>query len=218
MDFSKAKAIVFDHDGVIIELSELAKQGAWSFVANHKDIGDRVVVAEAEEFYGRAKGNRYDVLNRVFERLGKDEKEIPELVKKHAKRFNDIVQAGIRAMGIKDADKEALLTLKDKYALYINTGTVENAMKDTLRFFGIDKCFKDIFGQPGSKTDNLKKVLEKGSIVPEEMIFIGDSDWDYEAAKEVGCSFIGRANYWNDWKNEPFPLIVSLQEILGLIK
>lgn len=214
----KISTIVFDHDGVIVRLSELVKMGAWGFVANHPDIGSRLAIAEAEEYYGRAKGNRHDILRRAFERLGKPADAIPALVKKHAERFNTIVQAGIRALGVEDEDKIALRDLSKDYALYINSGTTEPEMNETVKGFGIHKFFKGIYGQPTSKLDNLKRAMQAEKVTPKEMLFVGDSDWDFEAAKEFGCHFVGLANSWNEWDHKkPFPIIRSFSELRSII-
>ena len=220
LPMGRIKVIVFDHDGVIVRLSELVKQGAWGFVAHHPDIGDRAVVAEAEVFYGRAKGNRYDILKRVFERLGKSAAEIPVLVAKHAERFNQVVQEGIRSLGVLPEDRAALEALAKKYPLYVNTGTPEEAIRETLERNGIRQCFKAVLGQPQGKVENLMRVLAAERITPGEMVFVGDSAWDHEAAEEVGCRFIGLANLWNGWQEQekPFPLVSSLGEIVTVIE
>lgn len=212
------RAIVFDHDGVIVRLSELIKQGAWGFVANHPDIGDRSIVAEAEQYYARSSGNRFDILRRVFERLDKPASEIPALVRKHADRFNRIVQAGIQSLGITAEDKKALQELALSYVLYINSGTPEKEMNETLDKSGIKTLFKGIYGQEHGKAGNIKRAMKNAGVTISETVFVGDSDWDYEAAKEVGCRFIGIQNLWNEWQDKPFPLAVSLAELPAVIK
>ena len=215
----KISTIVFDHDGVIVRLSELVKMGAWGFIANHPDIGDRLAVAEAEHHFARAKGSRNDILRRAFERLRKPADEIPALVKKHAERFNHIVQAGIRALGVENEDRAALEDLSKGYALYINSGTTELEMNETVEGFGIRKFFKGVYGQPMSKLDNLKRAMEAEKTTPKEMIFVGDSDWDFEAAEKFGCHFVGLANSWNEWHDgKPFPIIRSISELRDIIE
>lgn len=216
-DMAAIKVIVFDHDGVIVRLSELVKQGAWGFVAHHPDIGDRAAVAEAEVFYGRAKGNRYDILRRVFEKLGKPAAEIPALVEKHAARFNAVVQEGIRSLGVLPEDRAALATLAKRYPLYVNTGTPVEPMEETLERNGIREYFKGVLGQPQSKVENLEHVLEAEHVTPQEMVFVGDSEWDYEAARETECRFIGVANLWNGWEKQSFPLVHAIAELPDVI-
>jgi len=51
------------------------------------------------------------------------------------------------------------------------------------------------------------------------MVFIGDSEGDYLAAKKIGCKFIGLANSWNKWdKTGLFQLIINLSELETIIK
>lgn len=212
----KIKVIVFDHDGVIVRLSELIKMGAWAFVANHQDFGfNRTVVAEGEDHCARIKGNRYDTLQFSFKKLGKPEEEIPRLVEKHAKRFNDIIQEGIRALGVTKEDKYAIRNLSVDYPLYINSGTTEKEMQETVEAMGISQYFKGVFGQPTKKVPNLERTMKAEKVNPEDILFIGDGKGDYDASKVFGCHFLGLANSWNEWANNetPFPKIFSLSEI-----
>lgn len=209
------KVIVFDHDGVIVRLSEIVKMGAWGFVANHPDIGNRTVIAEGEDHCVHIKGNRFDILEYTFKKLGKPAEQIPLLVQKHAKRFNNIVQEGIQALGITDEDRKTIYKLSQLYPLYINSGTTETEMNETIEVLGLKPRFKGIFGQPTKKIPNLERAMKAENITPQEMLFVGDSNSDYEAALKFGCHFLGLANSWNEWANEekPFPKIFSLSEI-----
>lgn len=209
------KVIVFDHDGVIVRLSELVKMGAWGFVANHPDIGNRTVIAEGEDHCVRIKGNRFDVLEYAFKKLGKPEQEIPRLVKIHAKRFNDIIQEGIRTLGVTDEDRETIRNLSLQCPLYINSGTTEKEMNETITVMGLGPYFKGVFGQPTKKVPNLERAMRAECVTPEEMLFIGDGKGDYDASRVFGCHFLGLANSWNEWASEetPFPKIFSLSEI-----
>jgi len=82
---------------------------------------------------------------------------------------------------------------------------------------GISGYFKKIFGQPPGKLKNLQAIATWEKAAPAAMVFIGDNQWDYEAAEKFGCQFIGVANPKNNWANAPFPIIKSLTEISGLI-
>lgn len=209
------KVIVFDFDGVIVRLSELIKMGAWGFVANHTDFGNRTIIAQGEDHCTRIKGNRYDILRFAFEKLGKPEQEIPRLVEVHAKRFNDIIQEGIRALGVADEDREVIKKLAKYYPLYINTGTTEKGINETVETMGLKPYFKGVFGQPMKKVQNLERVMMAEHLTPKEILFVGDSDGDYEAALKFECHFLGLANSWNEWPTEikPFQLIFSLNQI-----
>lgn len=211
------KVIVFDFDGVIVRLSDLIKAGAWNFVANHPDIGSRKPIIEAQDYFRERHGNRYDVLRFVFHQLEKHPREISPLVAKHAKRYNDIVQEGIMALGVEPEDRKALRDLSRSYNLYINSGTPEAELKQSVDALGLKHYFKGgVLGQPAKKEQNLDCVMLKEDILPAEILFIGDGDIDYEAAKIFGCQFLGLANTWNGWgtqeKNIPYQLIFNLSD------
>ncbi len=212
----KIKAIVFDHDGVIVRLSELVKRGSWAFVAYHPDFGNRrSIIAKGEDYADSVKGNRFDVLQHALREVGKSEEEIPQLVAKHAKRFDDILQEGIRALGVASEDRETIRNLSLRHPLYINSGTTEKEMRETVNAMGLGSYFKGVFGQPTKKVPNLERAMKSENCAPEEILFIGDGKGDFDASQIFGCQFLGLANSWNEWANEetPFQKIFSLSEI-----
>lgn len=214
------KVIVFDFDGVIVRLSDLIKAGAWGFVANHPDIGSRVAIAMGEEYSRTIQGNRIDTLEFTFKHLGWAEEKISALIEKHAKRYNDIVQEGIRALGVNPEDRKAICDLRKRYNLYINSGTVEKELNETVESIGLIHYFKGVYGQPSKKVSNLERVMLAEGVTPKDMLFIGDSDSDYAAAQEFECRFLGLANKWNGWvrKEKPFTLIFGISDIQNYLE
>ena len=59
----------------------------------------------------------------------------------------------------------------------------------------------------------MERILKKEKLNVKEMLFVGDAEGDYNAAKNIGCNFIGVANNWNKWKKREFPLIKSISEL-----
>ena len=55
----------------------------------------------------------------------------------------------------------------------------------------MSKYFSQVYGAPRSKTDNLLDLLKKYSLQPTKLVFFGDALADYEAATEVGITFVG---------------------------
>ena len=54
---------------------------------------------------------------------------------------------------------------------------------------GMSKYF--VCTAPRSKPDNLLDLLKKYSLQPTKLVFFGDALADYEAATEVGITFVG---------------------------
>ena len=62
------------------------------------------------------------------------------------------------------------------------------------------KYFKSINGSPESKEEHIKKIIIKGNYKKKEILFIGDSDNDYNAAKKNKIKFLGIINEFNNFK------------------
>ena len=57
---------------------------------------------------------------------------------------------------------------------------------------GLGVYFKDVYGAPISKIETLKQIMLSENVSVDEILFIGDSPEDQQAAKFLGIRFIGR--------------------------
>lgn len=214
-------ATVFDFDGVIIKESErVVKEQAWEGVAQEFGFGEagRAERLAAQSRWAKGRGTRVDILRDVFIFLGRSDGELLRLVDAAGSRFNELVQDGIAAVGVDPADRRALEALAAKLPLYINTGTPEDAIQETIERLSLVPLFRGVYGMPTSKLVNLKRVCLELGCESKDICFVGDGDHDAAAALEFGCDFIGRANLHNQWQPpKDFTLVHSLQELLPLV-
>ncbi len=99
------------------------------------------------------------------------------------------------------------------------SGYVE-AMLTAAKFsFGKGKTFEDAecFGNTGkSKAENIRLIMERNAISPENAVYVGDTELDGESAKEAGIPFIF-ASYGFGNPKEYAGKISSLPELFTLI-
>ena len=57
---------------------------------------------------------------------------------------------------------------------------------------GLKKYFKAVYGFPQSKKDIVHKILYDGGWMPQEVVFVGDSKTDLDAAIETNLHFVSR--------------------------
>mgnify|MGYP001605815520 FL=1 len=136
---------------------------------------------------------------------------------KYAVVFNEVVQYGLANIGFIPGTAETLEQLAQRYRLYVNSATPEDALQQTCRNLGIDKYFEDIYGTPATKEENLRKVMARDTLSGEEILMVGDGEGDRNAAVSCQCFFVGISNEWNGWKGTPFPLIERIGEIKRVI-
>lgn len=207
--------LVFDFDGVIVRNSEFAKRDAWRDVFG--DVRRIEAVRKLSAKYAAGRGSRYDILADLFREEGAREEEIRDLVANAANAYNGSVQRRILAEGVDPGDLAALKRLSRRYALYIDSATPEEAMKETAASLGISELFAGIYGQPTGKSANLARAAEDAGATESDVLFVGDGDGDAKAAGEFGCRFVGIANDWNKWADKPFPLAKDLSELERMI-
>lgn len=210
------KAIVFDFDGVIVDSNRL-KYEAWYELFPAEEVPPVLI----KDVLARIPETRFEILREIFVKLGKPINEIEEFVNIYAQKYNELVQKSIFMKGFNPGVKEALKRLSWHHNLYINSATPKLALQESVARLDIEKFFKGIYGKASSKEETLAKIKEQESIEADEMIFIGDGESDYEAARAFGCPFIGitKNDGYNNWKSvsQPFPIISDLSELEGII-
>lgn len=78
---------------------------------------------------------------------------------------------------------------------YINTASPQGLVDKVVDSLGWRPWLRDILGAPGSKHENLEKIVESEKLQNPclQLIHVGDGDNDRRAAEEIGCIFVGVA-------------------------
>ena len=220
----ETKVVSFDFDGVLVADSDAVfKKEAWEKVLAFAEGRYEPFLEEGKGMFGSGKpGGRVDILQHVFRGLGIPTDAIPGRAEEAARVFDEYVQAKILGAGLVPGAMETLEELSRRgVPLYLNSGTPTSALTLTARNLDISRFFAGILGstaepQGGSKVHNLRIIKEKEAVVPTEILFVGDSDSDAQAAAEFGCRFLGVSNRWNGWEAEgrAFPLVADLRDVM----
>lgn len=209
------KAIVFDFDGVIVRNSEFTKESAWLDIFPRKY--EREILKSRQKFAG-GKGSRFEILRELASIFKMPEEKVDRWIQDKAEEYARITSLATIREGVLTEDFDALQKLSIKYSLYLNSATPESVLPSIMKKLGISQFFKTVYGwrNQNSKTENLKRVLNKEGILSENILFVGDANSDYEAAKGFRCSFVGVMNDWNKWKKggKDFDLITGVKDIL----
>lgn len=227
MSGTKTPVISFDFDGVFVRDSDaIFKKEAWGVaLAAYRGTYEQYLHT-AQTLFGHGKrGGRKEIFGYVFEHLGVPHERIPAVVEEAASVFDTYVQKKIREAGLVPGAQEMLEQLASMpVSLYLNSGTATQALQTSARTLNIDHFFKDILGSTpephgGSKVDNLTYIATQERVEHSEVLMVGDSSSDREAAEALGCPFVGVANKWNGWSKQrvEFPLVDHLQEIPSLL-
>lgn len=180
------KIVVFDFDGV---LADTIKIKGNVFATLFKDHGLRIKKF-ANKFHLENVGlNRKKKFIKISEQFGKyniNEKELEKL----NKEFNSTYSRFYKKIKINLDFINFIKKNKNKYKFYISSTAPKKEIKSILKFNKFKKFFIKIYGSEISKESALKQILKKNKTNKSNIIFIGDSKHDLNAAKKTNIFFI----------------------------
>ena len=182
------RAVLLDFDGVLLESNEAKTEAFAELFSQYPDHTGQMM--------------DFHLMNISTPRLKKFEYFVYSLMKKPgdatlveemANRFSDIVFRRVINCSEVPGARAFLEAYYERLPLYVSSMTPQEELIEIIRRREFAGYFADIFGDPPiKKTEAIRKVIQKEAISPGELVFIGDSDSDYRAAKSIGIPFIGR--------------------------
>lgn len=183
------KTVVFDFDGVLVDSEPLKTAGFRRIFSDFNEPVPEEIIATAMEKFSAGRGNRFDIIRETL-RVSRGAEPTEEEVKTYVARYGAGVDEAIRSLSVSPESHDALGALAARFPLYVNSNTPEQPVQETVQRLGLGGYFKKVLGTPNTKVENLKAIAALESATPEEMVFVGDGEADYNAAVQFGCRFI----------------------------
>jgi HAD superfamily hydrolase (TIGR01509 family) len=187
MDISKIKAVVFDCDGVMFDTA----------------IANRKYYDEVLQTFGKPVLNEEQFANvhmmTVTAAIEYLFPEMDDLLNIYDSLKDIGYKKFIKHMIMEKGLKELLIKLKDNgYIRGIATNRT-NTMEKVLRDFHLETCFEVVVTaakvkKPKPDPEQLLLIMEKFDLKPDEFFFIGDSDYDRQAAASAKVKFAAFKN------------------------
>ena len=209
-------AIIFDFDGVVLE-SLNVKTNAFKklYEPYGSDISKRVVEHHLENG-GVSRFDKIKFYHNIF--LGEDIDE--KKIQKIAQKFSEMVMNEIMKVPFVDGAKQFLEDNYKRYLMFISSATPTNELNFICKQRKIAKYFQGIFGSPDSKSKHISSIMTNYSLNNREIVFIGDSSSDLDAANTHNLTFIARlSGVSNNLVNEKYTLsdLNKLGRIISII-
>ena len=118
-------------------------------------------------------------------------------IKALAERFSELVVNKVIEAPYVPGSLEFIDSNYEKYKQFISTGTPTEEIKQILKERKINHYFTGVFGSPEKKINHIDQILSTYKLKSNELIFIGDSNTDLEAAKKANIRFILIKNKFN---------------------
>jgi len=189
------QTLVFDCDGVVLNSNKIKTQ---AFYEATKHFGHDPAQALVDYHVQNGGISRYakfeyfiaQILNQDF-----DESLSQDLLQ----RFAQSVKDGL--MNCEVAEGLGELREKTKHANWlIVSGGDQTELREVFVARGLDKYFNGgIFGSPDTKDIILEREMANNN-VHQNGLFLGDSKYDYQAAKKAGLDFVFLSN-WTEVKS-----------------
>lgn len=189
---SKIKAVIFDIDGVLIDVSNsyriAIKKTAEFFLGRILSMGD------VEAVKNKGINDDCDAAELLIQENGGDFRK-SVIIKKFqeyylGRKFDGLVKNEERLI------REGVLKKLKSYKLGIFTGRPKEEAVYGLKRFGMDEYFNAVVvkedvkeGKPNP--EGLLKLIKKLNVKSNEVVYVGDNIADLRAANNAGIAFVG---------------------------
>lgn len=185
-------AIMWDFDGVIKDSVDIKTKAYESlFMPYGSDVAK--LVKEHHEANGGM--SRFDKMPVYLDFAGLNPSE--SAVRDYCERFSKCVMEGVVDSPWVPGVREYLLDSNAQQLFFLVTATPQSEIEIILDRLNISSCFKKVYGAPIRKEIAISNALELYGLRPNEVLMIGDSSSDLEAAKRNLVPFLLRKTLIN---------------------
>lgn len=183
----KYQAFFFDFDGVLADSVEVKTK---AFAKLFESYGPDVQAKVVDHHYkngGMTRRNKFRYYYTEFLKKSLDDMEMERLCRTFSSLVVDEV---VSSPEIPGAD-EFLREWYRKINCFVISATPDDEIGLIVRKRGLKIYFREVLGSSRSKDENLRILLERYCLEPENCLFFGDAESDYNAAKVHNMPFIG---------------------------
>ncbi len=174
--------LVWDWNGTIMDDMD------FTYEIENKMLRDRnMPVIPSKAFYLENFG--FPIID-YYVKLGYDFTVYP--YEQLAEEFHNIYAEGYRQCPLRAGVRELLTAVqRTGTPQTILSASEQSRLEEQVNYYGIRGCFGELLGLNDtfahSKIDRARDYIARNGIDKDRVLFIGDTDHDYEAASAVGC-------------------------------
>lgn len=182
--------IAFDFDGVILESVD-AKTQAFARIAEPfgEEARDRLVLYH-KLHGGVSRVEKFIWLYREFVGRAPTDAEMADL----SRRFTELSLDNVLHAPMVAGAQDVLERWKGRVPMVVCSGTPSAELRLVVEKRGFAPYFKALYGTPPAKSALLRQAVLDARADPADVVMIGDSSTDLDAAEDVGTRFYGRGD------------------------
>lgn len=196
---------MFDFDGTLVDSNALKREAFFQVLAGPIASASQVAAVLAD----LPTADRLGIITETLRRargLPPDSAEVGEL----SAAYNGICEAGAAECAEMPGASDLLRTLRSAAQLHLNSATPEESLRRIIKRRGWMEFFTSVYGRPGSKLANLRRIAHHSGVAAKQMVLVGDGVEDVEAAREFGCPFVAVGSFARDsWPATPYLTTLS---------
>ncbi len=203
------RAIAFDFDGVLVESLDVKSRAfARLFASEEPSVVDQII-AYHERHLGISRFEKFRAIYRDILRRSLTGNDFNRL----CERFASLVVDDVVAAPWVEGAVEFLHRHRNRWQFFIVSGTPEDELRRIVEWRSMATMFRDVLGAPRTKDALLRQVLEKHRLSQEELVFVGDAEADWHAARNAGVRFVWRQARAGSPDGFTGPAIPDLREL-----
>ena len=190
---NRYKAIIFDFDGVILDtLHAKGRAFAKLFCDDDGETFKEVMAFHLE----RGGVNRVEKIKLLYEKFYGTPIST-DLLSQYLDKLKVFMRECLfECPPIDNAVLEVVKSLSTSTPLWVVSAAPKDEVEPLCLQLGIHSCFKDIYGS-SKKTEVISNLLKQEELKPNEVLFIGDAEEDFNAAKANNVDFVLKRNFNN---------------------
>ena len=183
--------VALDCDGVVLESVEAKTRAFGSLFAGRGPGASEFIVAYHREHGGVSRYRKFEHFYRAF--LGCE--ITPEEMADLDLRFSALCLDEVLQSPLVPGVAEFLAAYGRELPLYVVSGAPQAELREIFARRALTEHFQAIYGSPDSKTEILARVIQAEGVAPSQVLMVGDSSTDRDAALAVGALFYGRGEF-----------------------
>lgn len=181
------KLILLDFDGVIVESVGIKDRAFEALYSDYPETLERIM----EYHLSHNATIRFEKFRYIAEKILHQPYSVQE-EERLSKAFAELVSQKIIECPFVEGAIDFLETFSVQVPLYLVSMSPQAELDRILEARQLKSYFKKVYAFPMKKSEAFQEIIANEQCLPENIVYIGDTPEDYQAAQVTNVPFVGR--------------------------